>query len=223
MRSCYMKLWGLVIICFASLSTANAAMVLPNVTYFLNDHPDAALQSLPDISYGLRFDDGANTGSGGNGTNAAKTFSTTQETASVSLFWDNMGDMDDSNDVVTISGTVSRNSDNSIWNVLYTLTGIEAVAEGFRATSGTGTLTNGMTVFDLTGEKAGDYVFLAFGDGYRLDNDTTTEVARGWLKPNGGGEDWLVTLTPVPVPAALPLLISGLLGFSIFSRSRKHV
>ena len=33
--------------------------------------------------------------------------------------------------------------------------------------------------------------------------------------------DWLVQLQPVPIPAALPMLLSGLLGFSVFSRRRK--
>jgi hypothetical protein len=35
-----------------------------------------------------------------------------------------------------------------------------------------------------------------------------------------GSNDWLVQMTPVPVPAALPLLASGLLGFSVFSRRK---
>ncbi|MEM8843998.1 MAG: PEP-CTERM sorting domain-containing protein [Pseudomonadota bacterium] len=35
-----------------------------------------------------------------------------------------------------------------------------------------------------------------------------------------GSNDWLVTMNPVPVPAALPLLASGLLGFSVFSRRK---
>ena len=37
-----------------------------------------------------------------------------------------------------------------------------------------------------------------------------------------GANDWLVTMKPVPVPAALPLLGSALLGFSVFSRRKKH-
>ena len=35
-----------------------------------------------------------------------------------------------------------------------------------------------------------------------------------------GTNDWLVTMQPVPVPAALPLLASGLLGFSVFARKK---
>ena len=34
--------------------------------------------------------------------------------------------------------------------------------------------------------------------------------------------DWLVQMKPVPVPAALPLLGSALLGFSVFSRRKKQ-
>lgn len=216
-----MKFWGLSFIALLSMSAANAAMVLPNLTYILGDHPDANLQSLPDVSYGLRIDSIANMGSGGNGSDAAKTFSTTQETASVSLFWDDMNDSDDTNDVVTIMGQVSRNSNDSIWDVIYTLTDITAVADGFVAGAGTGTLSDGTDSFDLTGETNNqNYVFLGLGDGHRLSNDGTSEVGRGWLEPNGSTDDWLVTLTPVPVPAALPLLLSGLLGFSVFGRRK---
>lgn len=216
-----MKFWVLCFTCLFFASTANAAMVLPNVTYILGDHPDAALQNLPDITYGLRLDSQANTGSGGDGTNAAKTFSTTQETASVSLFWDNMGDMDDTNDVVTISGQLSRNSNNSIWDVIYTLTDITAVADGFKAKVGSGTVSNGGDIFNLDGKaNGGGYVFLGLGDGHRLGGGNE-EVGRGWFEPGSSTDDWLVTLTPVPVPAALPLLLSGILGFSMFSNRRR--
>lgn len=37
-----------------------------------------------------------------------------------------------------------------------------------------------------------------------------------------GYNDWLVTMKPVPVPAALPLLGSALLGFSVFARRKKQ-
>lgn len=216
-----MKRWSLSILFLLAASSVNAASVLPNLTYILGDHPDASLQNLPDITYGLRLDSVANLGFGGDGTDAAKTFSTTQETASVSLFWDTMGDMDDSNDLVTVIGTLSRNSNNSIWDVVYTLTDITAVTDGFVAASGTGTLSNGGDVFALSGIADNEgYVFLGLGDGHRLSGDTTSEVGRGWLEPAGSTDDWLVTLTPVPAPAALPLLLSGVLGFSLFSRRK---
>ncbi len=226
-----MKRLGLSIILIVSAMTANAATVVPNLTYILGDHPDGNLTSLPDITYGLRLDDGSFSlfGSGGDGSEAARTFSTTQETAFVSLFWDNMGDMDDSNDIATITGTLSRNSDNSIWNVTYTLTDITAVTDGFIAKSATGTLSNGGDIFALDGEAQTspaivvdgtsytDLVFLALGDGHRLSGDTTSEVIRGWLLPTGPTEDWLTTLTPVPLPAAVWLFgtaLAGLIGFS---------
>lgn len=221
-----MKRWGLGITLLFATTASNAAAVLPNITYTLGDHPDASLQNLPDITYGLRVDSISTFGIGGDATNAAKTFSTTQETASVSLLWDNMGDSDNTNDVATITGQLSRNSDNSIWDVSYTLTDIIAAADGFKAETGSGTISNGSDVFNIQGQQDNNgYIFLALGDGHRLSGDYSSEVGRGWIEPQAGSanttDDWLVTLTPVPVPAALPLLFSGLAGFAFIGRRKR--
>lgn len=188
--------------------SAQAASVLPNLTYILSDHPDAALTSLPTVTYGLRLDQLGGTG-------AERTFSTTQDGAQTELFWDTSGIEDE----VRITGTVSRNSDNSIWNVNYILSDIVSDPLGFTAGSGSGTLSDGVTTINLDGEtNSAGFVFLALGDGHRLAGDNTSEVGRGWLLPNGSTDDWLVTLTPVPVPAALPMFFAGLFGLYKFRK-----
>ncbi|MDW3094069.1 MAG: PEP-CTERM sorting domain-containing protein [Gammaproteobacteria bacterium] len=211
-----MKVWGLLALLILSASSlANAAQVTPG-QYLLLDHPDGALFKSDGVPYGLRLDDQANFGTGGNGSVGAKTFSTQANGVSAILDWDG-------GTTATITGTLNRNSNDSVWDVVYTLTGVSAVAGangGFVATAGSGTLTNGSDQIILAGVLDGSDVFRAFGDGHRLPGNSE-QVARGWLSPNGSTNDWLVQLTPVPVPAALPLLISALMGFSFFSRRRR--
>ena len=206
-----MKSVGLFLL-FILTTSASHASIIENQQYLLEDHPDSALSA--DGPYGLRLDSFANEGSGGDWGNASKTFSTQQNSASAMLIWNG--------NTASITGTLSRNSNGSIWNVIYNLYEVSAVAGGFQATVGAGMLTsatNPMEFFILAG-KANDagIVFSALGDGHRLDNNYG-QVARGWLQGDNTN-DWLVKLTPVPVPAALPLLISGLLGFSFFSRKK---
>ncbi|MEM7401032.1 MAG: hypothetical protein AAF304_03675 [Pseudomonadota bacterium] len=201
-----MNRWLIVLIASLYMSVAQAASVIPNLTYVLSDHPDAVLTNLPDVTYGIRLDQLG-------GSDANRTFSTTQDGALTTLFWDDMGNGNSADDIVSITGTVSRNSDNSIWNVSYTLTGIIEDTSGFVATAGSGALTNGAMSIQLIGEaNIENYVFLALGDGHRISGDNTSEVGRGWLEPNSSTDDWLVRLTPVPIPAALPLFFVGLLS-----------
>ena len=203
------------------LATSAQAAVESNVLYILGDHLDGQLTDLPEITYGLRLDDFATTGSGGDGSAAAATFSTTQDSAYVTLLWEDQGTLNTDDDIATVSGTLTRNSDNSVWEVNYVLSDITAQADGFVAGSGSGYIANGATIYDLSGEMdSNDQVFVALADGHRLPGDATSEVARGWLLPNGSTDDWLVTLTAVPIPAALPFLFVGLFGLSLVSRKR---
>lgn len=228
-----MKRWGLFILLSFIVSSAHSAMIVQETTYILSDHPDAALTDLMnDITYGLRLDSLG-------GSDAERTFSTTQDGALVKLLW--------SGSTVTIEGKVSRNSDNSLWDVLYTLTDVTAATgafNGFEAllsegAMGSGTLSDGSDTFILSGQADDGVLFTALNDGHRCEAPTTSNeacttdaIGRGWLRVGQdkddyykdftkGSNDWLVQLTPVPIPAALPLLLSGLLGFTFFARKSK--
>ena len=208
-------------------SSIQAATVIPGTTYILGDHPEANLDNtdmggIPPITYGLRLDQLG-------GDPEDRTFSVEQDLASVTLFWNIGGDntAGTADDTVLISGIVSRNSDDSFWDLSYTLTGISEVLGpngGFTATDGIGTLTeqaNMANVISLEGEENNqNLVFTALGDGHRLAGDSTSEVARGWLLPDGTTDDFLVTLTPVPLPAAAWLFMSALGLFAGISRRK---
>ena len=228
-----MKRWAFLLLLSLVVASAHASIVEQDVPYILSDHPDAVLTDLDltnPITYGLRLDSLG-------GTNAENTFSTEQDGAFVTLLW--------SGTQVTIQGQVSRNSDNSLWDVSYILEGVTATATGFEVLasgggSGSGMISNetGTKEFELFGKAADDVIFTALGDGHRCGDPrsgvecTTDRIGRGWLKVfkdkdyykkdiTHGTNDWLVQLTPVPVPAALPLMLSGLLGFAFFSRKNK--
>ena len=68
-------------------------------------------------------------------------------------------------------------------------------------------LSFGHESVDLVNDK------LAEALGICLEQQACTDITNGT-------NDWLVQMKPVPVPAALPLLASGLLGFSVFSRRK---
>ena len=215
-----MKIAGLLLfICAVSVSHAS---VIQNQEYLLLDHPDGALTGSG--PYGLRVDSIAPpTGSG-------PTFSVSTNGASVILEW--IGSS------ATISGQLWNNTTNQLWGVSQTFSGVTSVAGGFQAGNGELILTdpsNNVFLFDAT--PAGN-VFTADDSGHRCNGhvDCGPLTARGWIKPKSGyfekdkygkivtgSNDWLVQLTPVPVPAALPLLISGLLGFSFFSRRKATI
>jgi len=204
-----MKAIGLILFFVLTMGAAHAAVV-ENQQYLLLDHPDGALTS-DTVHYGLRLDSLLPNGAG-------PTFSVERNGASVILEW--VGD------TATIAGTVWNNATNELWSVMQTLTGVTSVAGGFQAAGGSLTVTDPSAntfLFDAT--PAGN-VFTADNSGHRCSGhaDCGPLVARGWVVPRffdpAGSNDWLVQLTPVPVPAALPLLISGLLGFSFFSRRK---
>lgn len=207
------------VLLLALASSLQASTLTPGL-YQLLDHPDSALTDLPVVSYGLRLD-------ALGGTAAERTFSAEQDGAFVTLDWDGS--------TAVISGAFSNNATNELWKIEYTLSPTTSVADGFQVSemggSGSGSITNGYDEYFLTGESAGGIIFSALADGHRLAGDDETPVARGWLGVDtegygyydySGSNDFLVQLTPVPLPAALPLLLTGVIGFSVFSR-RKSV
>ena len=214
-----MRIFGLALLFITCVTTANAAIV-QNQQYFLQDHPDGVLVDSHG-PYGLRIDAIAPP------VGAGPTFSTQLGGASAILEW--VGT------TASIVGTLWNNTTNQLWTVNQQFTDVVAVAGGFTAGSGSLTLTDEMNnVFTFDATPTGN-VFIADDSGHRCGShmDCGPLVARGWVVPKYGEfekdkygkirygtNDWLVQLTPVPVPAALPLLLSGLLGFSFFSRRR---
>ena len=106
-------------------------------------------------------------------------------------------------------------------------TGNGWIVDGFDA-GNTGTLTNtdDNTAYTLYG-KANDQdrVFEFLADGFRLDNDDSSWVGRGWLTPNsdgtnslGGQQDWIFTATTIPAPGAAALF--GIAGICASRRRR---
>lgn len=214
-----MRIFGLATLFFICVTTANAAIV-ENQQYFLLDHPDGGLVGSHG-PYGLRIDAIAPP------VGAGPTFSTQLGGASAILEW--------TGTTASIMGTLWNNTTSTLWTVDQQFTDVVAVSGGFQAGAGTLTLIDemdNMFVFDAT--PTGN-VFVADDSGHRCGShmDCGPLVARGWVIPKYGDfekdyygkiipgtNDWLVQLTPVPVPAALPLLISGLLGFTFFSRRK---
>lgn len=197
-----------------SSSAAFAATLTPG-SYFLLDHPDGQLNTQ---DYGLRLDI-LDPPSG-----VGPTFSVQQNGASAILNWDG-------GSTATITGTMLNNATGNLWSVEHNLTGVSAVGGpngGFSATGGTLTATvaaadqslYGANVYTFFSVPAGGDAFLALGDDHRCGKrpDCGPLIARGWLnlsgEPLGSGgatvEDWLVQLTPVPLPAGVWLLLGGL-------------
>lgn len=197
------------------LFTAALSAQASVVTYILNDHLDGALYDGSSTTgafgpYGLRYDainppNGAGPtfsvgdGLGGNG-------------GLLLLTWD------DANLAAgaTISGSVYHNVTGDVWSVTYDLTGLVSDGNGgWAATSGTGFLDT----IALTSAVNGDgHAFIFANDGHRLDGGTGW-VGRGWFEGEGTN-DFLVTGTLVPVPAALWLFGSALAGLGWLRRKQ---
>lgn len=189
--------------------------------YFFSDHPNGALNS----DYGLRLDI-LDPPSG-----VGPTFSTTLGGASVVLRWDGSG-------TATITGTVFNNETGNLWSIRHVLTGVTASGTGFVATGGVMTVNvadedqtlYGASVYTFYSVPAGGNAFVAQGDDHRCNTtpDCGPLVARGWLNIEGNGvdsndgstDDWLVQIQPVPLPAAVWLLL-GALG--VFRAAAKRV
>lgn len=201
-----MKLIRIALGVFLSIAALSAQAT--TVTYILGDHEDGALYDGFSASgatgpYGLRFD--AIDPPNGNG----PTFSVGNNLGGngglLLLSWD------DANLAAgaTISGSMYRNDTGDVWSVTYNLTGLVGDGNGgWTATGGTG-LLNG--TIDLIG-KPDDHghAFIFANDGHRLAGDTGW-VGRGWFEGDGSN-DFLVTATVVPVPAAVWLFGSALVG-----------
>ena len=206
-----MKTVGFILLYVLTISVSHAAIV-QGQDYLLLDHPDSALTNSPGHGpYGLRLDSLLPNGAG-------PTFSVELNGASVILNW--IGT------TATIVGQVWNNSTNELWSVMQTFSNVSAIPGGFQASSGELTVTDpSMNVFLFDATPAGN-VFSADDSGHRCGSHAGCGplVAKGWVVPKFtdpvGANDWLVQLTPVPIPAALPLLISGLLGFAFISRKK---
>lgn len=179
--------------------------------YLLIDHPGGNLVDDPCCAgpYGLRLDALSPSGKG-------PTFSVETGPGDLTLFWDG-------GDSAVIEGVLQSNADGSLWEVLFTITGIVAEPGGFRAPDAEGSMsflsgpdTPDETLIALSGKQDhnGDaFVFLA--DGRRLDGDSSSVVARGWVEGASGANDWLTVAVPlalIPEPATGALLALGLAG-----------
>ena len=181
-----------------------ASTITPGVYEFF-DHPDGALSSFG--PYGLRLDflDKNFPGKGKKG----PTFSVELGGASVFLDWDGVGS-------ASISGTIYHNVTGDLWTVEHVLEDITLQGDGgFTAASGDMTLTDPFnTVYIIESKQNGDGdAFIFAADNHRCDgySDCGPINARGWLN-NHGTNDWLVQATLIPIPAALPMFLFGLMS-----------
>lgn len=194
----------------ASLFTTSVHATVFN--YRLLDHGGGGLG--PD--YGLRFD---YLGLANN------TFSVEKAGANVHLVFDDVAK------TASINGQVSHNGLGGLFDLTYTLTGIQNLSGGgFTATGGSGNLSGvvpgmpGTTVNqDFDGKQNGSSIasILAF-DGHRINNDSSTGVFRGWIVNENRPccNDFLVQVTPVPLPATLVLFLTGIAGLGVVARRR---
>ncbi len=139
----------------------------------------------------------------------------------------------------SVGGMMRRNSDSSLWTLSLTLedvvslAGIGAGAGSFGAGNFFGTLTNGVTTYQLDGKgrdvgvESYDWTYFSQnpGDGadFRLPN-----ITAGWIgSVNGsstmsrGTNDFIGVLAPVPVPAAGFLLVGALGALGLARRKRR--
>lgn len=234
-----------------SVATAQASMVMPGIYDILN-HPDAALTDPgpPPVAYGLRLDDFCSASATsslctGSGTDAERTFSVEGGGAGVTLEWTT--DLAADLSVAKISGTVRRNSDDSLWTVSYDITGITALSgtlgdgtdgwvAGESGISGTltGTGANMGISLDLDGKaNGGGQAFIFDNDGHRCsghgDPCAWKAIApRGWIVVDDimptDTNDWIVIAEKRPdqvsEPGTLALLGLGILGLGYIRRRR---
>lgn len=199
-------------------STAHAA-VIPGV-YQLFDHPDAHLTDFIG-GYGLRIDSLDKSRLG-------PVFSVSSNGAEVHLTWDG-------GSTALIEGNVYNHYTDSLWHVVHVIENIFDVAEGFVTNDESDsvmTLTDtagGGTEYIFNNKSDGNNSFVFLEDSFRCEGFTECGpiVSRGWVKYEGknyGNNDWIVyaELKVVPVPAAVWLFTSGLIGLLGLARRRHH-
>ena len=190
------------------------------ITYTLDNHPDGTETNKgPDAPnhYGLRLDFPF-AGSVNDNNAADRTFSV----ISLTLEYD----PDAPTPTAVMTGTISRNSNPAdIYNVNHVFSGVtpHSSGNGFEATGGKLTLSGGLDaaingMYDSKQNGSG-IAFALLHDGHRVPG-STAPVARGWLMA-AGTNDWLLTATVVPLPAAAWLFISGLAGLGLIRRRKQ--
>ena len=216
---------------FVSWVTAASAV---SMTYAIFDHDRAAVGAQ---NYGLRLDGLL----GGLNPNAAEfwSFEDMAGNSKVKLT------VDVANGTGSVAGQMRRNSDNSIWDLALTLTGvvsfagngaaandIDAGANSFGATDWFGTLT-GAVVFDLIGKDKNingvDYQWTFFEQNPSVGGDfRVPNISAGWVSTVDGGSsmlngtnDFIGQMQVVPLPASVLLLLSGLGGLGVLARRRR--
>jgi len=193
----------------AALTLAFFATSAQAVTFRLGDHPDGNLSSTS--PYGIRLD-----AFGGRLISADGLILTVNQTDA------------------TISGqTTDQNNNEYTISASFSIDLLNADGE-FEATGGNVRIlqTSG-GIFDetLAITSSGGNPFIFRFDGHRLAGfpgfDDNSPVGRGWIEPGNGYtgccNDFLVTATVVPVPAAVWLFGSALAGLIAVRRRRAGV
>lgn len=141
-------------------------------------------------------------------------------------------DVDVAGGTGTVQGTMRHNLDQSDWKLDLTLSGVVSLAgigagaDSFGAKKWAGTLTNGSIVYKLLGKakdvKGTGYEWTYFSKDPGGNTDWRgPNISAGWVGSLDGGQsmtrgtnDFIGTMSPVPVPAAGLMLLSalGLLG-----------
>ena len=220
---------------FLLVGQASAATI-----YNLFDHSDGNRSDGPEyFEYGLRLDSVG----GANNPNSFWSFESSDDgnaqlPASSSLA---TLSVDFARDAASISGQLRNNGTGELWTIDYSLSGLTildgtllgdaGVGTSFGAVSGAGSLINSDSsvsiALDGLLDSRDEFAFtLAFesglGDGisFRSGPLGETNTAGGWIDAPGTN-DFLATVSPVPLPAAGWMLLSALSGLGLIRRLRK--
>lgn len=202
---------------FAAAAFAIVAMAAGAAAYDLYDHPSGQYAATQD--YGLRLD--------GHATDKFFSFEDTSGNSLARLT------VDFGSGTAGITGQMRNNSDNSIWTLMVSMTGVAALdgIGSFGATDYTASLSNGGgTTYNLDG-KAKDingvgYEWTLFLQNLGGNTDWRgPNITAGWVgASNGqmlsGTNDFIGTVVPVPLPAGAVLLLTGLGALGVARRRR---